>query len=550
MNVLALTGSFFMLQVYDRVIPAQSLPTLAGLAIIAATLFTFQGILELLRSMLLVRVGLVADERLSAKVYSAVLQVSSRQRLPGDGLQPVRDLDQVRSFLSSTGPTALFDLPWMPFYIGICFLFHFWIGMTALAGAILLVLLTAVAEIKSRRPARMATEYAAQRLALAAATRQNAEVLTAMGFGDRMTEKWLAVNSKYLRTQVAASDVAGGLSVVSRILRMMLQSGILAVGAILVIQHEATAGIMIASSILMSRALAPVELAIGHWKAFASARQSWQRLTGLLASMPVPVRKMSLPAPRSSLIVEDVVVFPPASRRVALQHVAFRLEKGSVLGIIGPSASGKSSLARVLTGIWSPARGSVRLDRASLDQWHPSELGAYIGYLPQDVGLFDGTIGENIARFDGSGSSEKILAAAKAAGIHDMVVQLPDGFETRTGEGGSMLSAGQRQRIALARALYGDPFLVVLDEPNSNLDTDGDAALRQAILGVRDRDGIAIIVSHRPSILGVVDQILILGDGQIQAFGPRDEILRKVTRPDAVQRNAANVAPHREEVAL
>ncbi|CAN7649848.1 type I secretion system permease/ATPase [Mesorhizobium sp. LjNodule214] len=533
-NVLALTGSFFMLQVYDRVIPGRSVPTLVGLAVFAATLFIFQGVLELIRSRLLVRIGMALDARLSGQVYAALMRLPLRTKLAGDGLQSLRDLDQVRSFLSSAGPTALFDLPWMPLYLAICFLFHFWIGMTALAGAVILFGLTLLAEARTREPAKRANSQAAARNTLAEATRRNVEVLQAMGFGSRIAERWSGVNADYLSTNAKASDLAGTLGTISKILRMMLQSGILAIGAYLVIHQEATGGIMIASSIMMGRALAPIELAIAHWKSFVTARQAWARLSQLLALLPEASTSVALPAPRSALSVEAISVAPPGERRVVVQDAGFALEKGAGLGIIGPSASGKSSLVRAIAGIWLPVRGTVRLDGATLDQWSPEELGKHVGYLPQDVQLFDGTIAENIARFEPQAPSDKILAAARAAGVHDLVVHLPEGYETRIGEAGSALSAGQRQRVALARALYGDPFLVILDEPNSNLDSEGEAALTVAIQGVRERGGIAVVVAHRPSALASLDQVLVMANGRVQAFGPKNEVLNKVTRPGGV----------------
>lgn len=533
-NVLALTGSFFMLQVYDRVIPGRSVPTLVGLAVFAGTLFVFQGVLELIRSRLLVRIGMALDARLSGQVYAVLMRLPLRTKVAGDGLQSLRDLDQVRSFLSSAGPTALFDLPWMPLYLAICFLFHFWIGMTALAGVVILFSLTLLAEIRTREPARKANSQAAARNTLAEATRRNVEVLQAMGFGSRIAERWSGINADYLDTNATASDLAGTLGTISKILRMMLQSGILAIGAYLVIHQEATGGIMIASSIMMSRALAPIELAIAHWRGFVTARQAWTRLTQLLVLLPETAISVSLPAPRSALSVENISVTPPGERRLVVQDATFALERGVGLGIVGPSASGKSSLVRAIAGIWLPVRGTVRLDGATLDQWSPEELGNHVGYLPQDVQLFDGTIAENIARFEPQAPSDKILAAARAAGVHDLVIHLPEGYETRIGEAGSALSAGQRQRVALARALYGDPFLVILDEPNSNLDAEGEAALTEAIQNVRARGGVAIVVAHRPSALASLDQVLVMANGRIQAFGPKNEILNKMTRPAGV----------------
>jgi ATP-binding cassette subfamily C protein len=529
-NVLALTGSFFMLQVYDRVIPGRSMPTLLGLAVLAGTLYTFQGILELVRSRLLVRVGRGLDGMVSSQVYSALMRLPLRTKLPGDGLQSLRDLDQLRSFLSGAGPTALFDLPWVPLYIGICFVFHFWIGVTALGGAALLFGLTLLAEARTKGPTQIAGGHAAIRSSLAEATRRNAEVLQAMGFGQRVAKRWSATNAEYLDAHTKASDVAGTLGTISKILRMVLQSGVLAIGAYLVIHQQATGGIMIASSIMMSRALAPIELAIAHWKGFVAARQGWSRLTRLLELLPEDRTSVVLPPPTRLLAVKGLSIAPPGVPKTVVRDATFALAAGSGLGIIGPSASGKSSLARTLAGVWSPVSGTVRLDGATLNQWEEEELGQHIGYLPQDVQLFDGTIAETIARFQPDAPSEKILSAARTAGVHDLIVRLPDGYETRIGEAGSALSAGQRQRIALARALYGDPFLVVLDEPNSNLDAEGEAGLTAAIQAIRDRNGIAIVVAHRPSALASLDQVLAMANGQVRAFGPKHEVLDKATR--------------------
>ncbi|MDL2402608.1 type I secretion system permease/ATPase [Rhizobium mayense] len=532
-NMLALTGSFFMLQVYDRVIPGRSLPTLAGLAIIAATLFIFQGTLELLRSMLLTRVGMSLDERLNRRVFGSLIYLPTRLQAADDGLQSVRDLEQVRSFLSGGGSTALFDLPWMPFYLILCFLFHFWIGLTALCGAIVLVVLTALAEMLSQKPAQEAAKSSAARLGFAQAARRNWEAVVAMGFSGRLTEKWTAMNEDYLANQLSASNIVGTLTTIAKILRMMLQSGVLAVGAILVIKQEATGGIIIASSIMVTRALAPVELAIGHWKGFVAARQSWSRLAKLLDLIPSEHRSMTLPSPQKDLSVENISLTSPGSRDFILRNISFKISAGTVLGVIGPSASGKSSLARAITGLWPVVIGAIRLDQAALSQWERSDLGRHVGFLPQDVGLFDGSIAENISRFAKDIQSGPVIAAAKAAGVYDMIVKLPDGFETIIGEGGSRLSAGQRQRIALARALYGDPFLVVLDEPNSNLDAEGEASLTQALLGIRARGGIAVVVAHRPSALAAADKVAIIANGQLQAFGPKDEILGTTMRHSA-----------------
>ena len=527
-NVLMLTGSLFMLQVYDRVLPSRSVPTLVALIMLVAALYGFQGLLELIRSRMLVRIGRSLDEQLSIRVYEAIIRLPLMTSSRGDGLQAMRDLDQIRSFLSSTGPTALFDLPWMPLYLGICFAFHVWIGVTALVGAFVLIVLTLLTELFTRAPAKALSGFATGRASLAEASRRNAEVLQAMGMAKRLSSLWSAANVKYMDAQQRTSDVAGGFGSASRVLRMLLQSCVLAVGAYLAINQEATAGIIIASSILVSRALAPVELSIANWKGFQAARQSWHKLSGLVALWPDQAEPMSLPAPGSNLSVEALTVTPPGLQKAIVQDISFRLNAGQGLGIIGPSAAGKSSLTRAIVGVWQSARGKVRLDGAALDQWSSDTLGPHIGYLPQDVELFDGTVAENIARFEPQPDADTIVAAARSAGVHDLILRLPDGYESKVGEGGASLSAGQRQRIALARALYGDPFLVVLDEPNSNLDAEGDEALARAILGVRNRGGIIIVVAHRPSALQNIDMVLAMANGRQQAFGPKDDVLRKV----------------------
>jgi PrtD family type I secretion system ABC transporter len=532
-NILYLTGSFYMLEIYDRVLPSRSIPTLVALSILALTLFAFQGALDVIRSRVLVRIAASLDERLSARVYDIMVQLPLRSRLPGDGLAPMRDLDQIRSFLVTTGPLALFDLPWMPVYLVICFLFHPWIGIAAVCGAALLTSLTFLSEFMTRKPSRMTMQHVGARNGLAEAGRRNAEVIRAMGMAPRMGKVWSDANTKYLSSQQQTSDVAGGLGAVSKVLRFALQSGILGLGAYLVIQQQATAGIIIASSILVARALAPVELAIGNWRGFVSARQSWRRLSDLLHATDQASVPMTLPAPKTNLVVENVIASPPGVQRIVVQDVTFTLKAGQGLGVIGPSASGKSSLARLIVGVWTPARGKVRLDGAALDQWSAAELGPHVGYLPQDVELFAGTVAQNIARFEPEAPSEAVIEAAQAAGVHDMIVRLPEGYDTQIGESGAVLSAGQRQRIALARALYRDPFLIVLDEPNSNLDSDGDKALTQAIMRARARGAIVIVVAHRPSALAGVDQVLAMMNGRAHALGPRDEVLAKLFNPPA-----------------
>ena len=545
-NLLYLSGSIFMMEVYDRVLPSRSIPTLIGLSIIIVVLYLFQGLFDMLRGRIMARVGAALDEDLSQQIFQGQLSAPLKGRAEGDGQQPLRDLDQLRAFLAGGGPSALFDLPWMHLYLFICFAFHPWLGFAALGGAGLLVVITGLTEVLTKAASKAAVSAALVRNGIAEGARRNAEIVQALGMAKRIGVRWGDANASYLEHQQRTSDVAGGFGAMSKVLRMLLQSMVLAIGAYLVIDGQATGGIMIASSILTSRAMAPVELAIGNWKGFVSARQGWRRLKTLLEANARAEDPLKLPAPKSVLSIENAGAGAPGGQRFAVQDVSFELKAGSGLGIIGPSASGKSSLARMIVGVWPTWRGKVRVDGAALEQWLPEDLGRHIGFLPQDVELFAGTVAQNIARFDPEPKAEAILAAAKAADVHEMILQLPDGYETQVGEADAALSGGQRQRIALARAIYGDPFLVVLDEPNSNLDNEGEQALTAAIMGIRERGGIVVVIAHRPSALAGVDQVLVMSEGRMQSFGPKDEVLSKVLRPvlaPQAEPRAASAAP-------
>ncbi len=544
-NILMLTGSIFMLEIYDRVLPSRSVSTLIALLLLAAGLYGVLGLLDLIRGRIMVRIGNSLDEAVSGRVYDAIVRLPLIIGNRGDGIQPLRDLDAVRSFLSGLGPIAFFDLPWIPFYLAICFAFHPYIGLTALVGAIVLVALTLMTELMMRRPGKDVAEYARGRSLLAEASRRNSEAIMAMGMNARLAKRWRETNQQYVVANRVASDVGGGLGAISKVLRMVLQSLLLAVGALLVINQQATAGVIIAGSILGARALAPVDLAIANWKAFIAARQGWERLNRLLKALPAMTKPMALEAPAHTLVVENASAAPPGEQKIVVADISLKLEAGNGLGIIGPTASGKSSLSRLLVGVWRPVRGRVQLDGATLDQWSPEALGRHVGYLPQDVELLSGTVAQNISRFEEDAEPNLIIAAAKAAGVHDLIVGLPEGYETQAGEHGAALSAGQGQRIALARALYRDPFLVVLDEPNANLDSEGDEALTKAILGVRQRGGIVVVVAHRPSAITGVDLILVMNKGRMHHFGPKEEVLAKalprpqVARPLQVVPDAA-----------
>jgi PrtD family type I secretion system ABC transporter len=525
LNILALTGSFFMLQVYDRVIPSRSVPTLVGLCALMIVLYLFQGVLDALRMRILGWIGAALEEQLGRRFFDISSELALRTSTARDRPLAQQDLDQVRNYLSSIGATVLFDFPWMPLYFGICFIFHPLIGALAAAGAVFLCALMLLTEWSLITLSASAVKAAAERNLIAETAIRNAETARAMGFHGRLGDRWEHANGRLVVAQRRVANVAGGFASASKTARMILQSAILALGAWLVIKQEASAGIMIASSIMMSRALAPVELAIGSWKSFVGARQSLQRLSRLADGLPVPEQMLALPPPKRILAVEGLSVAAPGEQKLILVDVNFTLRAGSAVGVIGPSASGKSTLARSLVGVWPASRGAVRLDGASLDRWTPEALGRHVGYLPQAVVLLAGTVSENIARFSPTPDADAVVSAARVAGVHDMILRLPDGYETQIGDNGKMLSAGQRQRIALAVALYRDPFLVVLDEPNSNLDAAGESALAQAIESVRARRGIVVVIAHRPSVLAGVDFVLVLNQGRVRNFGAKQEML-------------------------
>lgn len=530
-NLLALTGSVYMMQVYDRVLSSRSVSTLVALSILALGLYLFQGLLEVMRSQSLVRIAGRVDRDHMAPAHAAALRLSLLGRQSGEAQQPVRDVDTIRSFLAGQGPTAILDLPWMPMFILFVFFLHPVLGIMTLGGAIVLVALTLWTEKRTTEPTRSLAQTSSQRASMLESHARHAEVLRAMGFADRAMERFHKVNAEQLSLQQRLTDVTSGFSVTSRTIRLVLQSALLGAGAYFVIHGEMSAGAIIACSIASSRAYAPIEVAIANWKGFVAARQSATRLMSVLeAQNKEKSEQLELPAPASSLSVEGIVVAAPGTQRALLTNVSFELTAGQALGVIGQSAAGKSSLARALVGIWPAARGTVRLDGADISHWPQERLGPHIGYLPQDVELFDGTITDNIARFAESPDSRAVMAAAQAAGVHEMILRLPDGYETQLGERGTALSAGQRQRIALARALFGEPFLVVLDEPNSNLDAEGEEALAAAIASVRARGGIVVVIAHRSGVLAAVDMLAVMGAGQITAFGEKSEVLRKAVR--------------------
>ncbi|HEX4694625.1 type I secretion system permease/ATPase [Sphingomonas sp.] len=531
-NVLTIAGSLYLMMVYDRVLPSQSLATLFSIFAMIVIAYLFYGVFDVMRTKMLADVASSLDRSLSGRVQLLESRIALERPEARDQISPSRDLDQLRSFIASAGPPALIDLPWIFFFLLVLTLVHYWLGIITLVGMIGLAVLTLVAERVSGRHVAAVTAAASRRRVLGERQWRHAEAIAALGMRDRLMLQWRAAHHAYLDRQATLTDTIATLGGISKVSRMFLQSLVLTVGAILVIDGKATAGIIFASSILSGRAMAPVDQAIANWKNFVAARQSWGRLDNLLGQVPAAAAdRTELPAPTRELSVEQVSLAPPGTQRATVAGVSFQVSAGQVVGIIGPSASGKSSLVRGVVGVWKAAAGVVRLDGAALPQWDPEVLGRHIGYLPQSVELFAGTVAENIARFEVDAPSETIIAAAQAAGAHDVIVQLPGGYDCVISEDGMTLSAGQRQRIALARALYRDPFLVVLDEPNSNLDPEGEMALARAVTGVRERGGIVLLVAHRREILGIADLLLVMRAGGMYAFGPRDEVLAKIAPP-------------------
>ena len=541
-NLLVLAAPIFMLQVYDRVLPSRSVPTLVGLFALAAMLFAFQGYFDAQRNRVLLRVGRRFEDIVGPRVFDILLRSHERGSDGFDGAQSLRDVDTIRGFLGSPGLTAFFDLPWMLIYIVVCFLFHPLIGATVLVAILGFLGLTVLGEIALRRRTREATSSGNERRQFAEMIRRNAGTIQALGLRNAMVDRWLALNDRALDDQESSSDVMLNFAALQRSLRTLLQSGLLGLGAWLVIHQEATAGVMLASSILAVRALTPIDILIGNWKSFVAARQSWMRLGDMLEATPLRPQRTPLAAPRQSLRVSGLGLAVPGTETMVLHGVNFAVEAGSALAVVGPSGSGKSSLARALVGTWRPRYGAIRLDGAKVEDWPEDLFNSHVGFMPQDIELIPGTIAQNIARFQDPIDQTALMEASKAAFVHDLILQLPQAYDTRVGEGGLKLSGGQRQRIGLARALYGNPFLIVLDEPNSNLDSQGEAALARAIAAIRRRGGIAIVIAHRSSALTMVNKVLVLNEGRVQAFGDRDKIFPQlVARPSRTEERASPV---------
>ncbi len=533
-NVLALTGSFYMLQVYDRALTSGSVPTLLALSVLAIGLYFFQGLFEVLRSQILVRLGARLDRKIAPLAHRVAIDMPRFGFSNAEALERCRDVDTVRGFLGSQGPVALFDLPWMPIFLVFAYCLHPMLGALTFAGAFVLALMTIATEIMTRRLSSATHQAVILRNAVADSNARNADILKAMGVCGRAVTRFNEANGEHLVLQTRTSDISVTFGSISRVLRMILQSAVLGLGAYLTLLGELSAGAIIAATIASSRALTPIDLAIGNWKGVVAARTAYRRLRETVIALAEADEPIELPPPHASFKVEKITVAAPGSGRVLLSDVGFELQAGDALGIVGPSGGGKTTLVRALTGIWPVLRGSVRLDDAELTQWNEEVLGGYVGYLPQDVALLDATVEENISRLADERDAPAVVKAAKAAGVHEMIVRLPEGYQTQLGPQGASLSAGQRQRIGLARALYGDPFLVLMDEPNSNLDGEGEAALTEAIWNIRKRRGIAIVIAHRPSALVAVDLIGVVQNGKLTAFGPKQEVLRQLAKQEIV----------------
>ena len=522
-NLLMLAPALYMLQVYDRVLASGNQMTLLLLTLMILGLFGLMGALEWVRSQVVIRLGTQMDMRLNQRVYDAAFEAQLRTGSPAAG-QALNDLTSLRQFATGNALFAFFDAPWFPAYLLVIFLFSPWLGLLALGGAVVLMALAWINQRVSRGPLKAASELSVEATQQASAHLRNAEAIEAMGMLDTLRGRWLAQHTAFLAQQNLASEKTATVTAWSKGVRLALQSLVLGLGAWLAVQGQITAGMMIAGSILMGRVLGPIDQLIGVWKQWTCARLAYQRLEALLHAHPPRAARMALPAPRGELSVEHLGASAPGTRRATLANLSFTLPAGHVLGIIGPSGCGKSTLARLLVGVWQPLSGKVRLDGADLAQWDKHQLGPYLGYLPQDIQLFAGTIAQNIARF-AEVDADKVLAAAQMAGVHALILQLPEGYETRLGEGGAGLSGGQKQRIGLARALYGLPAVIVLDEPNSNLDEAGEQALLQAITHLKTLKRTLILITHKPNVLTLTDQLLILRDGQLQAFGPTAKVL-------------------------
>ncbi|NHZ32168.1 type I secretion system permease/ATPase [Massilia rubra] len=525
-NLLMLVPSLYMLQVYDRVLASQNEITLLMLTLLMLGAYVLMSALEFMRSMILVRVGARFDMKMNKRVYTAAFE-RNLKKAGGNAGQALSDLTNVRQFLTGSALFAFFDAPWFPLYLVVIFFFQPLLGWFALGGTVILVILAIINERVSHKPLAEASTMSIVAGNLATNNLRNAEVIEAMGMLPQLQARWYKVHSKFLQLQAEASEKAGTVGAVTKFFQTSLQSLILGLGALLVIEGKLTPGMMIAASILVGRAMAPVQQVIAVWKSVAGVRSSYERLTTLLEENEERKEGMPLPPPVGNLLIDNITAGPPGATHPVLKSVSFAIAPGDVLGVVGPSGSGKSTLARLMVGVWPALIGKVRLDGADIYHWNKDQLGPHLGYLPQDIELFGGTVSENIARF-GEIDPEQVVLAAKRTGVHDMILKMPNGYDTVLGDGGAGLSGGQKQRLGLARALYGDPALLVLDEPNSNLDDQGEHALMQAVQDMRQRGKTIVLITHRPAAINVSTKLLVLRDGAVQMFGPTAQVLQAI----------------------
>jgi len=548
-NLLMLIPSLYMMQVYDRVLGSRNEITLLMLTLMMLGGYLFMSALELIRSFVLVRVGAKLDMQLNKRVYTAAFE-QNLKRGGGNAGQALQDLTAIRQFLTGNALFAFFDAPWFPFYLLVIFLFEPTLGIFATVCTVILVTLAYINEKVSKKPLAEASTMAITSSTLATNNLRNAEVIESMGMLPNLINRWFKLHGRFLQLQGEASEKAGIVGAATKFVQVSVQSLVLGLGALLAIEGKISPGMMIASSILLGKALGPVQLVISVWKSWASTRSAYGRLVDLLANNPPRQSGMSLPKPNGVITVESVMAAPPGAQIAVLKGLSFAIQPGDALGIIGPSGSGKSTLARLLVGVWPAAAGKVRLDGADIYQWNKDELGPHIGYLPQDIELFGGSVSENIARF-GEIDSDKVVEAAKRAGVHDMILHFPKGYDTLLGDGGAGLSGGQKQRLGLARAMYGDPSLIVLDEPNSNLDDVGEQALVAAILDLRRRGKTIVLITHRTSIIGATNKLLLVRDGVAQMFGPTNQVLNGIAQANqqALQAQQAQL-PQQQTTAV
>jgi len=549
-NLLMLVPPLYMLQLYDRVITSRSEDTLIMLTLLVVVLFITMSLLEIVRSKILIRIGNKLDSILSQRVFDSLFELANKH--PGKATSmPLNDLTQVRQFMTGNGVFAFFDAPWIPIYIAVLFFFHPIFGYFAIFAAIVLLCFTIINEYSTKTKLAEANGASRESSIFVDSNLRNAEVVNALGMKNCIRDKWEEKYYKFLNAQNDASSKAGIWSNVSKTSRMLFQSLILGIGAYLAINMEVTPGMMIAGSIIMGRALAPLDLLTNSWKGFSSARNSYSRLNELLEKFPKDKEYMRLPDPKGELLLEQVVVIPPNAKQPSVRGISMKIDAGDVVGIIGPSAAGKSSLARIILGLWPLAQGKMRLDTADIYQWDKQELGKFIGYLPQDIELFEGTISQNICRFN-EVDSKKVVEAAKKSGVHEMILRLPEGYDTIIGSGGESLSGGQRQRIGFARALYDNPVLIVLDEPNSNLDDQGELALIQAIQKLKEQGTTVVIITHRPSVLQITNKLAVIKQGTLEIYGNTKEVMTKMSEANAAKRQAAQpkIAAQQQKISL